>query len=311
MRCFLDIDGVQRSQVGLTSGCRCEFVQNWFNVADGCGDLPGFPPVSIYCAASPSNVTTPLPCVGDFNGDSQTNLNDMELALSAWGAPYTLSDVVTVVDDWQCQVLPVVSCFAPTVAPAEYWTFNVDGSNQVRGRPSLTLSGNATIVQTPAFFGAGSLLGVEALTSIVGVGTGDFSVELWISPVVPLSIQSKVKVFQWIDFSISIGGDLVFYDFGSTTISSLGGPPTVFRPNQWYSIAVTRQGTMVRIYYNGYQVASGQVTPAASLPGFVRMGAATVAVDDVSLYRLARSQHEIFTSHTERRFSRAEYCTSS
>lgn len=127
---------------------------------------------------------------------------------------------------------------------------------------SLTTVGNAQISTTVQKFGnaSGYFDGVNSyieapLNSAFDFGTGDFTIELW---AYPTRTGGHVCVSRW-----KTGSDCAYYLAIDTTSGIVlylnnafitnGGTITT---NQWYHIAVTRQGSSIKAFLNGVQVGS-------------------------------------------------------
>ena len=131
---------------------------------------------------------------------------------------------------------------------------------------SVTGTGNAQIDTAIKQFGTGSLLFdgngdnvAIANNSILTLGTGNFTIELWIYPL------SQVGSFNSIIGGNASGEPIVnlrgsgtsssisFNIFGSADIFNLD---YTFTQNNWYHIAISRSGTSLKVYINGSQIGS-------------------------------------------------------
>ena len=41
-------------------------------------------------------------CVGDYDGNNQTNIDDILLVIGNWGSPYNVEDLLSVLDNFGC-----------------------------------------------------------------------------------------------------------------------------------------------------------------------------------------------------------------
>ena len=48
------------------------------------------------------HVISEPPCIGDYNGDGETNVSDLLTVIANWGDPYDVSDLLLVISDWNC-----------------------------------------------------------------------------------------------------------------------------------------------------------------------------------------------------------------
>jgi SPP1 family predicted phage head-tail adaptor len=131
---------------------------------------------------------------------------------------------------------------------------------------SVTATGNAQIDTAIKQFGTGSLLFdgngdnvAIANNSILTLGTGDFTIELWIYPL------SQPGLFNSIIGGNATGEPIVnlrgsgtsssisFNIFGSADIFNFN---YTFTQNNWYHIAISRSGTSLKVYINGSQIGS-------------------------------------------------------
>lgn len=297
------------TEVGLADGCQCDFVRDWFPIAEACGEIekPFPPPVSIYCTKPLQLVT---PCVGDYDGDGRTTLADTEFVLQRWTtAPYTLLDIVRIVDDFQC-VQSGPPCFPRPEGMLDYWPGDTGGQNLAAqsNRPALQF---ATITNSVTRFGIGAFnQTTPAVAQRFGVGQEDFSIEFWLNPQRALTLQEAVSVFRWDDMEVAVASSNLYLNtpFGNLASS---GAVTTFPFGQWVCISITRAGSELSLFYNGYRVASrSDATPIPPSGAFtsVSVGSPDMILDDVALYSRARTAYEIFTTYAERNYASSEYC---
>lgn len=140
---------------------------------------------------------------------------------------------------------------------------------------TATASGNAKISTAQKKFGVSSGLfdgsgDYVTIPNAGGLGTGDFTVELWVRPNTA-STQSYGRFIQCGNFNV--GGD---WQLARNSLAGDSNPMTLlldfqggaFRittgatvaDNAWSHLAFSRQGTMVRLFINGTQVGSGNTS---------------------------------------------------
>lgn len=135
---------------------------------------------------------------------------------------------------------------------------------------SFTAYGNARIVTGTKKYGTGSMyfdgtgdyIQSISATNILDFGSSDFTVEMWINFAVVNSDQTLITV------SASGTSNTNIRIQGSSTtpalsIGSLGytwentGPAQTWNVGTWYHIAITRQGTTLRMFRDGVGIYSG------------------------------------------------------
>jgi hypothetical protein len=132
--------------------------------------------------------------------------------------------------------------------------------------------GTAQITTTIKKFGTGSVYFDGSsylelpLNSAFNFSTGDFTIEFW---AYPTRTGSHTCITRW-------GGGTNIYFLAIDTTSGVvvyiaGGGPYItggtIQTNQWYHIALTRQGSNLKAFLNGSQVGSTYNIGAASLVG--------------------------------------------
>ena len=131
---------------------------------------------------------------------------------------------------------------------------------------SVTATGNAQIDTAIKQFGTGSLLFngngdnvAIANNSILTLGTGSFTIELWIYPLSqPGSFNSIIGGNASGQPIVNLRGSgtsssISFNIFGSGDIFNIN---YTFTQNNWYHIAISRSGTSLKVYINGSQIGS-------------------------------------------------------
>jgi len=172
-------------------------------------------------------------------------------------------------------------------------TFTDSSSNAI----SVTANGNAQISTAQSKFGGASGLfdgsGDYALTasnSALGLGTGDFTIELWarfdsavdgFGRIVQCGNIGTGGDWQLIRWSTTSPAEIVF-DVENSTYRLSSGSSTV-PVNTWAHIAVTRAGSTVRMFIDGTQVASGGI-PANLTKSVVAVGASDGGANSHSGY---------------------------
>lgn len=120
--------------------------------------------------------------------------------------------------------------------------------------------GNAEITSTPTnsiFFTGTSY--INAPSSCVQFGTGNFTMEAWIYPTSASDMNIFSRSWSGSNFIIcSINGGVINFWMGHPNSGWVApaSANTAIKINQWQHIAVTRNGTAVNIWVNGVSVAS-------------------------------------------------------
>lgn len=312
LRCARDDPlGPPVTQVALgTSGCLCQFAQSWFNVANGCGNLPNqFTPLSLYCVSPNAANGT---CVGDVNADGVVSLEDTSFALADWGrCPLTgpcpsdasgdrevdLIDVTLINDNWNCTRPNDCLRWPGLVA---LFSDSTDG---------LALTNNATLVQSPRYFGlaafqGASFISTETITTLINV---DFSINFWFRPLRVFTIFESIPLIDWGLARVSFGGDYV--TFSTQSLSLMSTTVTPILVDNWYSVTVSRLGPSLSIYLNGYRVGHiASTSENIQLVNPARFGADNVVMDDVALFSTGRTHYQVFEDYASRSYLRAPFC---
>jgi hypothetical protein len=135
-----------------------------------------------------------------------------------------------------------------------------------------TASGNAQLTTTSPKFGSACLTldgtgdWVTTQTSAAGFsfGTGDFTIEFWVKSSQTtrtdlLCLDSSFASANWWGFIFNVGASaqMEWYEGGASRIS---GTSTGWNNGTWRHVAVSRNGTSVRMFLNGTQIGSTYTT---------------------------------------------------
>lgn len=123
---------------------------------------------------------------------------------------------------------------------------------------TLTAVGTATVSSNQAKAGSTSLwlqtgsVSNHWETDALAAMAGDFTIEAYIYPTSLLSYREVLYINGWEIYNeVGIGNNFYLYKGGANRIT--GAPWTV---NTWQHIALTRQGSTVRLWLNGVQEGS-------------------------------------------------------
>jgi prepilin-type N-terminal cleavage/methylation domain-containing protein len=133
------------------------------------------------------------------------------------------------------------------------------------GTPSLS-SVQSKFGSKSCLLNSGSSLGFNDTTELDL--TGDFTIESWIYPlstgagdrIVAGHSSQNVQIFR-INEGGSGTGTLSFYLNGTQVFSPVAAGIT---PNNWYHVAISRSGTVTKMFVNGVQVGSNNTTWSGS-----------------------------------------------
>ncbi|AGH31521.1 hypothetical protein SWZG_00008 [Synechococcus phage S-SKS1] len=134
---------------------------------------------------------------------------------------------------------------------------------------TVTANGNAQISTTQSKFGGASMYfdgsgdWVDAANSSeFAFGTGDFTVEAWVYPVVSSAIfETRTSLFNaGFGYEFKTSGPKIW---DGTEGAYLYNSTNTYSTNTWYHVAFCRQGTTVRVFVNG--VLDGTATSSRDL----------------------------------------------
>jgi Concanavalin A-like lectin/glucanases superfamily len=192
-----------------------------------------FTTLRLYCYVP----TTPgNPAYFAVNGVSQTITKDTWLWHTVTGVSSPLSTIYGYGANG-----------APSIAAIE-----VNGSILIDGGFNITIDSNIKKYYNRSMKFRGNNYLSLATSNDFSPGTGDFTVEYWayystVGPTVVVGATNGLWIGQ-------NGANFVLRAYGvADLVSYSGSPPT----NKWVHIAVTRQGTTAKIFFDGIQVASG------------------------------------------------------
>ena len=121
------------------------------------------------------------------------------------------------------------------------------------GTPTISTVGG----QSAAFYNhTANVIRVD--DPVLSLGTGDFTIELWVYPTSMNTFNSMFSSSDSFAFGHTNAGSLYLY--ANAWVAS--SPNSVINFSQWNHVALVRNGSSVKIYANGVEVASG--TSAAS-----------------------------------------------
>lgn len=141
-------------------------------------------------------------------------------------------------------------------------------------------------------------------TNQYGVPTDRHTIEGWVRRErvdrLNVVLQPLAGVFSF------LGGDSLMLDtegmvqarFGETEFVVMGD--TAIRDTLWHHLALTRNGSRVRLYVDGRMAGTGELPLPGNVPAFVAIGAPGAfegSIDEISLYRRALEPSEIAAIH--------------
>ncbi len=161
--------------------------------------------------------------------------------------------------------------------------------------------------------GTGKYLRVPGNASYA-FGTGDFTVEMWVRPLVLAGdhrvLFSNEALDNW-QGALSNGGTSANINFiaGQDGIVDLASGPLLWSLGQWYHIAFARTAGTLRIYRDGIQVASGSVPAGVGNTTALQWGFRrnpdfshpwNGGLDEIRLWNVGRSQSQIQANRFKR-----------
>jgi hypothetical protein len=300
---------------GFVSFCVVHFVKS------GCGDFASTnPPLSLFCLPSVEASV----CPADYDRNRVVNTDDLQLAKSSWGPCNTSACPADGNFDGKVDLLDVVfgldaagPCPSSACVPlpsniTSYWPGNT-GSEDRLGANVGVLLGNATI--TPdARFGAGAFNRSFVWVPLDSPGTRDWTIELWFKMYRLPERDESFELFKWGSARLTANfNSLLRFSTGSSGKSVTSeGSFQAFGSNTWYAVAVSRVGTTLSLYVDGYRLnaVSLLASDTIGLPNSVlTFGAEDVVVDDVALFAsFGRSTLQIFGDYANKRQIENSYC---
>jgi Concanavalin A-like lectin/glucanases superfamily len=183
-----------------------------------------------------------------------------------------------------------------------------NNTGTISGAPGTT--SGATWTTAGKFGGALVFNGTNALVTIPDATslrlTTDMTLEAWVFPTAPPTgwwqsvVDKNVDGYYLMASSDRSSRPAVGGTFTAGNQNTFG--PTPLAVNTWTHLAATFDGTTVRLYVNGVQVASqAQTTPLMPTTGTLQIGANsygehfTGRIDEVRIYNQALSPSEIQT----------------
>jgi hypothetical protein len=221
------------------------------------------------------------------------------VATNLFGARQSQSAVVTVLVETNCVTKPAGLVgwwpgdgFALDVAGTNNGTFQGGASYGVgEAGPAFSLDGVSRYVQIPD-------------SPLWAFGSGDFSIELWAnfadasgSRVLVASDQGPGTQSKWIFW---LNGGLLQFHINGAASALIGSGAFAPALNQWYHLAVTREGSTYTFFVNGSAISSSSDSHAVpDANGPVTLGQAeglfffNGLLDEVSIYNRALSAGEV------------------
>ncbi len=154
----------------------------------------------------------------------------------------------------------ILTCQSPaTISDASTNNFTITRNGDARASNLNPFQSNAKLANytyggSGYFDGTGDYLSGSSSSQAFGFGTGDYTVEAWISPGTGSGSQCIVGgssgcfAFR---LGSSYGGYLTGLQVTRSQVADYDNCSFAFTPGQWYHIAVTRQSGVVRFFING------------------------------------------------------------
>ncbi len=174
------------------------------------------------------------------------------------------------------------------------------------------LIGNSSIT-SDALLGSGAFRGANVWVPIDSPGLSDFTILMWIKFLTLPVRDSPVELFKWGTARLQASfNSLLTFTSGNGRSMNSDGSGQQLGANTWYAIAITRVGTTLSLYVDGYRIASSglALTDTIGLPSSaLTFSAEGVITDDVALFKdTGKTTFEIFSDYAKKRQLKQSYC---
>lgn len=160
-------------------------------------------------------------------------------------------------------------------ALVSYFSFDGDATNGIGGQADGVVTGSATYAAGKF----GQAVGLDAIndsvdlasTSLGAIGTGNFTISLWVS-LNGQTVSGDPAFFankSWasgtnvgINYAVKGGGNLDVNTYGSARVDFQDGDTSDLSASSWDNIILVRDGETLKYYFNGVQEAGDKAIAA-------------------------------------------------
>ncbi|MHC4742377.1 MAG: lamin tail domain-containing protein, partial [Planctomycetota bacterium] len=191
-----------------------------------------------------------------------------------------------------------------------HWTFDetsgaaaadIVGGNrgQIEGDPVWT---PGVIAGALKFDGPADIMTVDSIEPLEG---NRFTIQAWVSPVGVIRIWNPIMTQRdsaQQGYSLYVYDDRPTFKVETVGLTAIAAAPEKVTPNEWINLAVTNDGSNIRLYIDGELIASASSVGFAGVDHYACIGGDHVGpsyyrgiIDDLRIYDRALGQHEFNT----------------